>query len=61
MDPIKILESGLINKNQIAKLMYPTLKQPGIYLYKKLNRLQRQTFNESDAKKVKEIINDLIK
>jgi hypothetical protein len=57
MEVIKIINSGLINRNELAAQMYPGMKRTtaGQWLYKKLNNKERQTFNASDQAKAKEI------
>lgn len=57
MEVIKIIKSGLINRNALAAKMYPGMKpiSAGQFLYKKLHNKERHTFNESDQAKAKEI------
>lgn len=57
MNNIKtLLESGLINLSALGRLMFPNSKQPGQYLYKKLNNRERQSFTPEDRKKVEIIL-----
>lgn len=58
----KIINSPLINRNALARLMYPGMNSktgPGQYLYKKLHNKEGQSFGYADKEKIKEIFKDL--
>lgn len=58
----KVLNNPLINRNALARLMYPTHSNPasaGRYLYNKLNNKQRQSITFKDRELIKKIIKDL--
>lgn len=55
----RLLNSNIINRTELARRMYPTNKQAGQYLYKKLNRLERQSFTTEDRNKLETIIRSL--
>ena len=58
----KVLNNPLINRNALARLMYPTHTDPasaGRYLYNKINNKQRQSLTFADREKRKKIIADL--
>ena len=60
MNIIKILSSPLINKAQLAKLMFPKLNQPEPYLNKKINNKYGQSIGPKDKAKIIKIFNDLV-
>lgn len=52
----KALNSGIINRNALAALMFPTNSNPGQYLYKKLHRKEGQSFTTSNRKEFENIL-----
>jgi hypothetical protein len=56
----KILNNPLINRTQLARLMFPGQKYPEPYLNKKIHCKQGQSIGPKDKEKIKVIINDLI-
>ena len=61
MDIFKILEGKLINRNELARRMFPNNKTAGQYLYHKLNCINRLKITQADQDKVKQIINEEFK
>lgn len=58
----KILNNPLINRNELARQMYPYYTDPriaGRYLYNKIKGNQRQSITFKDRELIKKIIKDL--
>lgn len=60
MDILKIISNPLVNKSELARLMFPLQKRPQQFLYDKVNNIQGKRLTESDKKNIEIILKKLL-